>query len=116
MGILESAKPAIVICTKDRALATAFYRDTLGLALAHENDFAAVFNTGGVTLRVSFVAGFTPHEHTILGFKVQDVKTTVTALSEKGVTFNVYPGFSLHSRDVDVPRYVLRVNAHADDD
>ena len=53
MGILEAAKPAIVICTRDRARATAFYRDTLGLTVAYEDAFAAVFNIGGVTLRVS---------------------------------------------------------------
>jgi catechol 2,3-dioxygenase-like lactoylglutathione lyase family enzyme len=94
MGILKSAKPAIVICTRDRDRSTAFYRDTLGLLLTREDRFAAVFTTGGVTLRVSFVADFTPHEHTILGFIVRDVKTTVKALREKGITFNVYPGFS----------------------
>ena len=94
MGILESAKPAIVICTRDRSRATAFYRETLGLVLAHEDKLAAVFNTGGVTLRVSLVADFTPHEHTILGFSVTDVRATVKALREKGITFNVYPGFS----------------------
>ena len=71
MGILETAIPAIVICTRDRARATEFYRDTLGLALAYEDKFAAVFNIGGVTLRVSFVADFAPHEHTILGFQVR---------------------------------------------
>ena len=90
MGILESAKPAIIICTRDRTRATAFYRDTLGLPVAHEDNFAAVFNTGGVTLRVSTVADFTPHEHTILGFNVPDVLATVKALREKGVTFNFY--------------------------
>jgi len=94
MGILESATPAIVICSRDRARATAFYRETLGLVLAHEDKFAAVFNTGGITLRVSFVADFTPHEHTILGFSVTDVKATVRALREMGVTFNIYPGFN----------------------
>ena len=94
MGILESAKPAIVICTRDRARATAFYRERLGLVLDHEDKFAAVFNAGGVTLRVSFVADFTPHEHTILGFNVPDVKATVKALHQKGITFNVYPGLS----------------------
>jgi catechol 2,3-dioxygenase-like lactoylglutathione lyase family enzyme len=94
MGILESATPAIVICTSDRDRATAFYRDTLGLVLTREDRFAAVFTTGGVTLRLSLVADFTPHEHTILGFVVQDVKATVKALREQGVTFNVYPGFS----------------------
>ncbi len=50
MGILKAAKPAIVICTRDRARATVFYRDTLGLTVAYEDSFAAVFNIGGVTL------------------------------------------------------------------
>lgn len=93
MGILETAKPAIIICTRDRARSTAFYRDTLGLYLDHEDNFAAVFNIAGVTLRVSTVPDFTPHEHTILGFQVPDVHATVKALREKGVTFNLYPRF-----------------------
>ena len=93
MGILEAAKPAIVICARDRARSTAFYRDTLGLALAGEDRFAAVFNLGGARLRVSHLPGFTPHEHTILGFHVPDVPSTVKALRENGVTFNLYPGF-----------------------
>ena len=69
---------------------SAFYRDTLGLTLAHEDSFAAVFNIGGATIRVSIVADFTPHEHTILGFTVPDVATTVKALREKGIVFNTY--------------------------
>ena len=93
MGILEAAKPAIVICTRDRDRATAFYRDALGLTLAYEDNLASVFNTGGVTLRVSVVPDFTPHAHTILGFNVPDVHATVKALREKGVAFNLYPRF-----------------------
>ncbi len=80
MGILESAKPAIVICTRDRARATAFYRDTLGLTVAYEDSFAAVFNIGGVTLRVCIVADFTPHEHTILGFNALRANISETGL------------------------------------
>jgi catechol 2,3-dioxygenase-like lactoylglutathione lyase family enzyme len=91
MGILGSAEPAIVICTRDRGRATAFYRDTLGLELAHEDDFASVFNTGGVTLRISTVPDFTPHEHTILGFRVADVAATVKSLMTNGLTFQRYP-------------------------
>ena len=94
MRILEAAKPAIVICTRDRARATVFYRDTLGLTLAYEDSFAAVFSIGGVTLRFSMVADFTPHEHTILGFHVPDVAVTVKALRENGVIFNRYPRFT----------------------
>ena len=85
MRILENAKPAIVICSRDRGRSAAFYRDTLGLELAFEDKFAAVFNIGGVTLRVSHVADFTPHGHTILGFTVPDVPVVVKALREKGV-------------------------------
>jgi catechol 2,3-dioxygenase-like lactoylglutathione lyase family enzyme len=94
MGILEAAKPAIIICTRDRDRATAFYRDALGLPVASEDSFAAVFNIGGVTLRVSTVADFTPHQHTILGFSVPDVAAAVKDLREKGVIFNIYEGFS----------------------
>ncbi len=86
MGILEAAKPAFIICTIDRARATAFYRDTLGLTVAYEDSLAAVLNIGGATLRVSTVPDFTPHEHTILGFNVPDVEATVKALREKGIT------------------------------
>jgi len=93
MGILESAAPAIIICARDRAHATAFYRDTLGLKLAFEDKFAAVFDIGGVMLRVSTVPNFVAHEHSILGFRVTDVASRVKALREKGVEFNVYPGF-----------------------
>jgi hypothetical protein len=61
--------------------------------MAYEDRLAAVFNIGGITLRISTVADFSPHEHTILGFCVPDVGSTVSALREKGVTFNVYPNF-----------------------
>jgi predicted enzyme related to lactoylglutathione lyase len=90
MGILEDAKPAIIICTRDRARATAFYRDVLGLKFESEDNVATIFQTGGVTLRVSLVADFAAHGHTILGFRVTDVKATVAALREKGVAFNRY--------------------------
>jgi catechol 2,3-dioxygenase-like lactoylglutathione lyase family enzyme len=90
MGILEAARPAIIVCTRDRARATAFYHDILGLAFAYQDKFAAVFDLDGATLRVSAVPDFIPHEHTILGFRVEDVPATVKALREKGVAFNLY--------------------------
>ncbi len=93
MGILEKATPAIIICTRNRERATTFYRDILGLKLAHEDRFATIFSIGGITLRVSAVADFTPHEHAILGFHVPDVAAAVKALRENGVNFNVYPHF-----------------------
>ena len=93
MGILERAKPVIVVCSRDRARSTAFYRDTLGLVMTSEDNFASVFDVGGTPLHISTVADFTPHEHTILGFKVPDVAAVVKDLREKGVTFNIYKAF-----------------------
>jgi catechol 2,3-dioxygenase-like lactoylglutathione lyase family enzyme len=93
MGVLEFAKPVIVICTRDRARSAAFYRDTLGLVMTSEDNFASVFDVGRTPLRISTVADFMPHEHTILGFKVPDVAAVVKDLREKGVTFNIYKAF-----------------------
>lgn len=93
MSVLGAARPAIIICTRDRARATLFYRDVLGLPLIAEDQFAAIFRLGGAELRISHIADFVPHEHTILGFKVADVETTVNGLREHGVVFNIYPNF-----------------------
>ena len=94
MGILEAAKPVVVVCTRDCERAAVFYRDVLGLTMAYEDRFGVVFNISGVTLRISTVADFTPHEHTVLGFNVPDVEATVKAMREKGIIFNIYPGFN----------------------
>jgi|SRR5581483_10725752 len=93
MGILESAKPVVVICTRDRIRATNFYRDTLGLTMRGEDAFAAVFEAGATTIRIATVPDFTPHGHTMLGFFVPDVDTIVKALIGKGVIFLKFPHF-----------------------
>jgi catechol 2,3-dioxygenase-like lactoylglutathione lyase family enzyme len=93
MGTLVAAAPVILICVRDRARAVAFYRDVLGLRFVSEDEFAIVFDVGGNMLRVSTLADFVPHEHSILGFRVKDVTATVKTLREKGVTFNIYPSF-----------------------
>lgn len=94
MGPLANATPAIVVCARDRELSKAFYRDALGLELASEDQFAAIFSLAGVTLRVSQVPDFVPSGHTILGFVVPDVPATVRALAEKGIFFERFPGFT----------------------
>jgi|ERR1700722_6375410 len=110
MGVLAAAKPVAIICTRDRARAAVFYRDTLGLRLKLEDDHAVVFDVGGIDLRVSTVPNFTPHEHTVLGFSVTDVPAAVKALLEKGVTFNTYKAFNQDELGVlSLPNSALRV-------
>jgi catechol 2,3-dioxygenase-like lactoylglutathione lyase family enzyme len=110
MGILEAVKPVAIICTRDRARAAVFYRDSLGLRMKLEDDYAVVFDVGGIDLRVSTVPDFTPHEHTVLGFKVPDVTAAVKALREKGVKFNIHQGFNQDDLGIfSLPNSVLRV-------
>jgi len=91
MGILDLAEPAVVICARDRDRATTFYRDTLELPLVRQDQFSAVFRLGTTTVRIASVPDYTPHQHTILGFRVADVLVTLSALREKGVEFQRYP-------------------------
>jgi hypothetical protein len=82
LSLLIRVALVVVICTRDRE--QAFYRDTLGLSLVREDSFAAVFNAGGISLRVSTVPAFAAHEHTIVGFTVSHVESVVKALRREG--------------------------------
>jgi catechol 2,3-dioxygenase-like lactoylglutathione lyase family enzyme len=93
MAILHAAKTMTFIVTRDRAAAKGFYGDTLGFALTHEDDFAAVFDLNGTMLRISTAAGHVAQPHTVLGWDVPDIAATVAALSDKGVVFTIYDGF-----------------------
>jgi predicted enzyme related to lactoylglutathione lyase len=107
----------VVICTRDCNRAAAFYRDVLGLTIAFEDRFGAVFNVSGVSLRVATVADFMPHEHTILGFNVPDVEVTVKAMREKGITFNIFPGLKQNELGIlTLPGGTVRVAWFKDPD
>ncbi len=85
--------------------------------MACESNLAAVFNIGGITLRISTVPDFSAHEHTILGFSVPDVPSTVRALREKGVNFNIYPHFPQDELGVlTIPGGTVRVAWFCDPD
>jgi len=95
MGILTAAKPIILICTRDVSRTAVFYRDVLELTPVSQDSFAAVFTTGGVTLRVSLVPDFVVNGHTVMGFQVEDLAGPVQALRAKGVVLHRPGGLSL---------------------
>jgi catechol 2,3-dioxygenase-like lactoylglutathione lyase family enzyme len=71
--------------------ARAFYRDTLGLTMLYEDNFALVFDVGGIMLRVTLVSEVRPQPYTVLGWQVSDATTTVRALASAGVKVERYP-------------------------
>jgi catechol 2,3-dioxygenase-like lactoylglutathione lyase family enzyme len=94
-----------------------FYRDTLGLALTSEDRLSTAFDVAGTAMHVSTVADFTPHGHTILGFRVSDVEAAVIGLRERGVVFNIYPGFNQDQLGIlTVPGTAIRVAWFKDPD
>ncbi|WP_435416816.1 VOC family protein [Parerythrobacter aurantius] len=90
---LAQCKPVIFIGTANRAAAKVFYGETLGLTQLSEDDFAVVYDLNGTMMRLSDIGGHTPSPHTILGWLVDDIATTMSVLRDRGVTFQIYEGF-----------------------
>jgi catechol 2,3-dioxygenase-like lactoylglutathione lyase family enzyme len=90
--MLGSSDLVAFVATTDVDRARAFYRDTLGLALVEESPFACVFDAHGTQLRVTPVGEIALAPYTVLGWSVDDVETTVRALSGAGVGFERFPG------------------------
>ena len=84
-SVLGSSKIVAFVATRDPGRAKAFYRDTIGLRLISEDQFAVVFDANGTTLRVSIVQELALAKHTVLGWLVPDIVATARALQKVGV-------------------------------
>ena len=70
--------------------AKTFYQGVLGLKLLSEDNYALEFEVNGTLLRITVVETFTPHSFTVLGWDVDDIRSMIVRLIEKGVTFERY--------------------------
>lgn len=68
-----------------------FYARTLGLRLVEDDQFALVFDSAGVPLRIQKVDAVHAHPFTALGWQVRDIRRIVTGLARRGVFFERYP-------------------------
>lgn len=89
--MLGTSKIVAFAAIRDRDAARKFYRDTLGLRLVGEDQFALVFDANGTTLRLAPVPDWTPPQFTVLGWEVKDIAGAVKALRSAGVEFQRYP-------------------------
>jgi len=88
------------LLTADPTNALRFYRDTLGLTFVREDEFALVFDMYGVTLRIATAPQFTPAQHTVLGWEVDDIVIAQDELLQKGVRFERYPNLGQDDRGI----------------
>lgn len=93
MSSLSNAVPVSFVLTADRASATHFYANMLGLPIADEDDFAVTFTlAGGALMRLTQVESHSAGMHTVLGWNVANILETVVGLRAVGVDFRVYDG------------------------
>ena len=81
------------VSTTNADRARAFFRDTLGLRLVSEDNFALVFDSNGAPLRVALAKEIHPAQYTVLGWMVEDIRATVTQLTKAGVKFEIFGFF-----------------------
>lgn len=89
---LANKTPVTFIITRDRKAAEHYYGSVLELPFLFDDGFAAVFDLAGAPLRITEVAGHIPSAHPVLGWQVDDIVATVTALRDRGVAFTIYDG------------------------
>jgi catechol 2,3-dioxygenase-like lactoylglutathione lyase family enzyme len=89
-AMLKKSPIIAFVATTDAARAKKFYKDTLGLRFVSENQFAVVFDAGGIMLRVTPVEKFEPTCFTVLGWVVEDIAKEVRELAKRGVKFQRY--------------------------
>ncbi len=80
------------VVTSKPATARSFYRDTLGLSLVSEDEFALVFDAHGTMLRVAIVKEMVPAAYTVLGWQVPDIVAAASRLRQAGVQLQRYAG------------------------
>jgi|SRR5947208_4780262 len=88
--MLGSAPIIACVATAQPEVARSFYRETLGLPLIGEDQFALTFDANGTMLRLQIVETFTPQPFTVLGWAVRDIAQTVRELAARGVAFHRY--------------------------
>ena len=88
------------VATSKPARARRFYRDTLGLRLLNEDEFALAFDAHGTMLRVTVVNEVVSAEYTVLGWQVPDIAAAVQRLKTAGVGLQRYPGMGQDERGI----------------
>jgi catechol 2,3-dioxygenase-like lactoylglutathione lyase family enzyme len=98
--MLGSAQLIGFAATSEPTLATRFYSHTLGLRLIEEGPFAIVFDANGTMLRVQKVKEHIPVKHTVLGWRVENIRSEIDELSAKGVRFERYDNLGQDDRGI----------------
>jgi catechol 2,3-dioxygenase-like lactoylglutathione lyase family enzyme len=79
------------VLTRDYDKARAFYEGKLGFEFVSVDQYALVMKAGRSKIRIGKLPDFTPAQHTVLGWEVDDIEAIVSWLKSRGVVFEKYP-------------------------
>jgi catechol 2,3-dioxygenase-like lactoylglutathione lyase family enzyme len=88
--MLQDAKLTAFVAIKDEKQATDFYSGVLGLTKVSADQYAVIFDSGGVTVRAALVKDKADVPYTVLGWQVKGIEDVVRGLATKGVVFERY--------------------------
>lgn len=89
--MLATSRMTGFLITRDYEVAKAFFVGKLEFQFVGLDQFALVMRCGKNMVRVSKLADFTPAGHTVLGWEVENIKTAVAWLKERGIALEKYP-------------------------
>jgi catechol 2,3-dioxygenase-like lactoylglutathione lyase family enzyme len=92
--MLAAAELVAFVSTVDPDRARHFYGTVLSLPLLEQTPFACVFQAPNSTLRVTVVSQLAPALHTVLGWRVDDIRSAAADLRERGITPLRYEGMT----------------------
>jgi catechol 2,3-dioxygenase-like lactoylglutathione lyase family enzyme len=95
--MLASATLVAFAATTDLERSHAFYGGVLGLHRVEASTFANAYDCGGTPLRVTLVESLQPDPFTVLGWRVDDLRATVSALRAAGIELLRYPAMDQDS-------------------
>jgi catechol 2,3-dioxygenase-like lactoylglutathione lyase family enzyme len=98
--MLGTSRLVAFAATTNFAVARFFYGDTLGLRLMSETPFALEFKATGGVLRITKVETVVVAPYTTLGWDVDDITSTVGALTGRGVRFERYTALTQDAHGV----------------
>jgi catechol 2,3-dioxygenase-like lactoylglutathione lyase family enzyme len=88
--MIGKSAPVAFLATSNARRCKAFYMKTLGLRFVDQDQFALVFDMGGVPLRIQKVDAVQPQPFTALGWQVKHIRRVAALLKKRGVEFERY--------------------------